>query len=234
MHGGLHFLHAKWRGGLNFLHAKWRIAHARRFKIAHACLWQQQRRMTSQITWQISRNPVGFSPPPPPFEWSTPCSSIQDWGILSLNIGAYAQVNQNITWPVENLRVWRSPGGHSNGKRGYQARPWTHKKHPNHVFFKYENRPLIRVFACIFLNLSIMSFPKFVYMPKNTPFFQILHVFAPLNDVRAYSAWSWKTTLITWIFGRAWYPLDIFECPPQEGEECLFSLYMDVCEVTNI
>ena len=51
-----------------------------------------------------------------------------------------------------------------------------------------------------------MFFPKFVYMTKNTPFFPIFHVFAPLNDVRAYSAWSWKTTLITWIFGRAWYP----------------------------
>ena len=51
-----------------------------------------------------------------------------------------------------------------------------------------------------------MGFPKFVYMTKNTSFFPILHVFAPLNDVRAYSAWSWKTTLITWIFGRAWYP----------------------------
>ena len=60
---------------------------------------------------------------------------------------------------------------HSNGKRGYQARPWTHKKHPNHVFFRYENRPLIHVFACIFLNLSVMSFSKFVYMTKNTPFF---------------------------------------------------------------
>ena len=24
--------------------------------------------------------------------------------------------------------------GHSNGKKGYQARPWTHKKHPKHVF----------------------------------------------------------------------------------------------------
>ena len=32
-------------------------------------------------------------------------------------------------------------GGHSNGKRGYQAPPWTHKKHPNHIFFRYENRP---------------------------------------------------------------------------------------------
>ena len=50
-------------------------------------------------------------------------------------------------------------------------------------------------------------------MTKNTPFFPILHVFAPLNDVRAYSVWSWKTTLITWIFGRAWYPLDIRVTP---------------------
>ena len=33
-----------------------------------------------------------------------------------------------------------------------------------------------------------MSFPKFVNMPKNTPFFPMLHVFAPLNDVRAYIA----------------------------------------------
>ena len=29
-------------------------------------------------------------------------------------------------------------------------------------------------------------------MSKNIPFFPILHVFAPLNDVRAYIAWSWK------------------------------------------
>ena len=29
-----------------------------------------------------------------------------------------------------------SPGGHSNGNEGYQARPWTHKKHPNHVLIQ--------------------------------------------------------------------------------------------------
>ena len=40
-----------------------------------------------------------------------------------------------------------------------------------------------------------------VTMTKNTPFFpRILHVLAPLNDVRAYIAWSWKTTPITWFF----------------------------------
>ena len=62
-------------------------------------------------------------------------------------------------------------------------------------------------------NLSVMFFPKFAYMTKTHPFLPILHVFAPLNDVRTYSAWSWKTTLITWIFGRAWYPLDIRVAP---------------------
>ena len=60
--------------------------------------------------------------------------------------------------------------------------------------------------SCPFQNLSIW--------PKTHFFFPILHVFAPLNDVRAYIAWSWKTTLITWIFGRAWYPLDIRVPPP--------------------
>ena len=29
-----------------------------------------------------------------------------------------------------------------------------------------------------------------------------------------YSARLWKKTLFTWIFGRAWYPLLIFKCPP--------------------
>ena len=65
-----------------------------------------------------------------------------------------------------------------------------------------------------------MSFPKCVYMTKNTPFFPILHVFAPLNDVRAYSAWSWKTTLITWIFGRAWYPPWHSSGPPGRYVDC--------------
>ena len=51
-------------------------------------------------------------------------------------------------------------------------------------------------------------------MTKNIPFFPILHVFAPLNDVRAYIAWSWKTTLITWIFLRGWYPTSNTSGPP--------------------
>ena len=95
----------------------------------------------------------------------------------------------------------------------YHPHKRTFQTHPTHIFFRYENRPQIQVFACVFLYLSIMSFPKFVTMTKNTPFFPILHVFAPLNNVRAYIAWSWKTTLITWIFLRGWYPTST-QVPP--------------------
>ena len=34
------------------------------------------------------------------------------------------------------------------------------------------------------------------------------------NDVRTYIAWSWKTTLITWIFFRGWYPTSNTSGPP--------------------
>ena len=70
---------------------------------------------------------------------------------------------------------------------------------------------------CVFLNLSVISIPKFVNMTKNIPFFPILHVFAPLNDVRAYIASSWKTTLITWFFLRGWYPTSDTSGPPPPG-----------------
>ena len=70
--------------------------------------------------------------------------------------------------------------------------------HPRKRTFKTQT--LNTRFACVFLNLSVMSFENLSIWQKNTPFFPILHVFTPLNDVRAYIAWSWKTTLITWIF----------------------------------
>ena len=66
---------------------------------------------------------------------------------------------------------------------------------PNYAFLK-----------AFFLICPSCPFQNMYIWPKTHPFFPILHVFAPLNAVRAYSAWSWKTTLITWIFGRAWYP----------------------------
>ena len=63
------------------------------------------------------------------------------------------------------------PVGHSNGKRGYQARPWTHKKHPYHIFFRYENRPYKRLFACIFLTFVRHVLSKIcLYDQKHTLF----------------------------------------------------------------
>ena len=63
-------------------------------------------------------------------------------------------------------------------------------------------------------------------MTKNIPFFPILHVFAPLNDVRAYIAWSWKTTLITWIFLRGWYPTSNTSGPPGHITHCVCCIFL--------
>ena len=40
-----------------------------------------------------------------------------------------------------NQRAETLGGGALKWQEGYQARPWSHKKHPNHVFFMYENSP---------------------------------------------------------------------------------------------
>ena len=68
-----------------------------------------------------------------------------------------------------------------------------------HMFF------LICV-SCSFQNLSIW--------PKTLLFFPILHIFAPLNDLRTYTACSRKTTLITWIFYEDDIQLEI-QVPPR-------------------
>ena len=71
-----------------------------------------------------------------------------------------------------------------------------------------------------FLICLSYSFKNLSIRPKTHLFFPILHVFAPLSDVREYSAWSWKTTLITWIFGRAWYP-PWHSSGPRDQEACM-------------
>ena len=60
--------------------------------------------------------------------------------------------------------------------------------------------------SCPFQNLSIW--------PKTHPFFPILHVFTPLKDVRAYSAWSWKQPWLREFLDEPDTPLDI-RVPPR-------------------
>ena len=64
-------------------------------------------------------------------------------GIYKFRFKDYLLLHLIINTVSFHIEWWRrkNPGGHSNSKRGYQAHPWTHKKHPNHVFFRYENRP---------------------------------------------------------------------------------------------
>ena len=101
-------------------------------------------------------------------------------------------------------------GGALVFQAGYHPRKRTFKTHPKHIFFRYKIRSQICIFACVFLNLLVMSFPKFVTMTKNTPFLPILHVFAPLNNVRTYTAWSWKDNP---NFLQRWYPTSNTSAP---------------------
>ena len=74
--------------------------------------------------------------------------------------------------------------GHSTGKRGYQARPWTYKMYPNHIFFRCENRPQIRVFACIFLICLSCPFQNLLIWPKTHLFFNFARFCTPKRCMR--------------------------------------------------
>ena len=72
--------------------------------------------------------------------------------------------------------------------------------------------------SCPFQNLSTW--------PKTHPFFPILHIFAPLNDVRMYIVWSLKTTLITWIFFFTRMISNFkYKCPPPHRDFQYYSLW---------
>ena len=76
------------------------------------------------------------------------------------------------------------------------------------------------------LNAVLRLFQNLWTWPNNTSFFPILQIFAPLNDVRMYIAWSWKTTLIMWIF---FYEDDIqlqIQVPPPPGIKYIETKYI--------
>ena len=78
-------------------------------------------------------------------------------------------------------------------------------------------------FSSVFLNLSVMSFPKFVNLTKNTPFFSpILHVFAPLNNVRVYIASVLKNNPNYVNFFTRMISNFKYKCPPPpRNNNCL-------------
>ena len=110
------------------------------------------------------------------------------------------------------------------------------QKHPNHVFFRYENRP---IFACIFPNLPVMFFPKFVIMTKNTPFFfQILHVKCTPKWCTRVQCLVLKCNPNYVNFWTSLIPPLTFEFPPPHvhsiffGMEMVYKLVSGMCERT--
>ena len=68
-----------------------------------------------------------------------------------------------------------------------------------------------------FLNLPVMSFPKFVYMTKNTPFFPILHVFFTPKRCTLVHCLVLKNNPNYVNFWTSLIPPLTFECPPGAG-----------------
>ena len=79
--------------------------------------------------------------------------------------------NTNIYGMIEMKYFPRGGGGHSNGKREYQARPWTHKKHPNHVFSGMKIDPKYAFLHAFFLICVSCPFQNLSIWPKTHPFF---------------------------------------------------------------
>ena len=106
------------------------------------------------------------------------------------------------------------------------------KPHP--FIFRYENRPYKYVFLhAFFLICPPCHFQNLSIWPKTHPCFPSLHVFALLNDVRAYIAWSWKTTLIT-FFSRMISNFKYKCLPPpprvtQVGSQNVLTLTVGLC-----
>ena len=69
-------------------------------------------------------------------------------------------------------------------------------------------------FACIFLNLSVMSFPKFVYMTKNTPFFPVFAHFCTPKRCTRIQCLVLKNNPNYVNFWMSLTPSLIFKCPP--------------------
>ena len=92
----------------------------------------------------------------------------------------------------------------------------TFKTHPKHIFPQSKKKgPLKHFFMLSFLIFHhVFFFQNLWPWPKTQPFLPILHVFVPINDVCTYTAWSWKSTLITWIFLWGWYPTSNASGPP--------------------
>ena len=83
---------------------------------------------------------------------------------------SFGHIDPHFQTRVSNL-LWTpllpgGGGGHSNGKRGYQAHPGTHKKHPNHVFSGMKINPkyaFLHAFFLICLSCPFQTWPSYAH-----------------------------------------------------------------------
>ena len=108
--------------------------------------------------------------------------------------------NDVLLKPVDSYFFYGGVGRHLYFRPDIILGKW-HSKHTLNTYFSgIKIDPKYAFLNAFFLICPSCHSQNLSIWPKAHPFFPILHVLAPLNDVRAYIAWSWKTTLITWFF----------------------------------
>ena len=75
-----------------------------------------------------------------------------------------------------------------------------------------------------YCNNGLWDRPDIFFWP--TPFSNFAR-FAPLNDIRAYIAWSWKTTLITLIFFTWMISNFKYKWPPEQSNTLTIAPFVD-------
>ena len=122
-------------------------------------------------------------------------------------------------------------GGTLVYQAGYYPRKRTFKKHPKHVFFRYENRPYKYVFLhALFLICPPCPFQNLSIWPKTHPFPPILHVFCTPKRCTRIHCLVLKNSP-KYIFSRM---ISNFKCkcPPrvtQIGSQNVLTLTVGLC-----
>ena len=110
-----------------------------------------------------------------------------------------------------------TPGGHPNGKRGYQARPWTHKKHPTYFSGMKIDPKYVFLHAFFLICLSCPFQNNCLYDQKHTFFPNFARFCTPKRCTRVHCL-VLKNNPNYVNFWTSLIPLLTFQCPPPGGD----------------
>ena len=123
-------------------------------------------------------------------------------------------MHKRIDCVLLRIALWSTGGGHLYFRLYINLVKGLSKHTLNTYFLCMKIDPKVCVFACVFLNLSIMPFSKFVNMTKNTPCFPILYIFCTPKQCTCVHCLILKNNRNYVNFLWGWYPTSNTSAPP--------------------